>query len=109
MTTVAEIMSRDVVSVSRAALIPEIARTMAKMHVREAFVLDDSRPLGVISDIDLMAGEWLATDEDSFEVLRTTTAESLMTAPIRSIGPRRTDRDGRPDAERHPPGPPARL
>jgi CBS domain-containing protein len=50
------------------------------------FVLDDAgQPCGVVSDFDLLAGEWMADDAAGLETMRTMTARELMTAPIESI------------------------
>jgi CBS domain-containing protein len=45
----------------------------------------DGRPLGIISDFDLLAGEWLSADPESLEAMRTMTAGELMSAPIATI------------------------
>jgi CBS domain-containing protein len=50
------------------------------------FVLDDAgEPVGVVSDFDLLAGEWMADDPESLETMRRMTARELMTAPVESI------------------------
>jgi CBS domain-containing protein len=41
--------------------------------------------LGIISDFDLLAGEWLSVDAESLEAMRKMTARDLMTAPIETI------------------------
>jgi CBS domain-containing protein len=49
-------------------------------------VVDDAgSPQGVISDTDLLAGEWLAVDEQSLATLRSLTARDLMTSPLATI------------------------
>jgi CBS domain-containing protein len=45
----------------------------------------DHRPLGIISDFDLLAAEWLSTDEESLAAMRAMTAGELMTIPIDAI------------------------
>jgi CBS domain-containing protein len=42
-------------------------------------------PLGILSDFDLLAGEWLSVDEKSLEAMRSLTARDLMTSPIETV------------------------
>ncbi len=42
-------------------------------------------PLGILSDFDLLAGEWLSVDEKSLETMRRLTARDLMTSPIETV------------------------
>ena len=42
-------------------------------------------PLGILSDFDLLAGEWLSVDEKSLETMRRLTAGDLMTSPIETV------------------------
>ena len=56
-------MSAEIVGCSRSTPIASIAKTMATHQIHALFVLDDSRhSVGVVSDVDLLAGEWLGTD-----------------------------------------------
>ena len=41
--------------------------------------------MGVISDFDLMAGEWLSSTPESLNTMRTLTASDLMTKPVDTI------------------------
>ncbi|MCB0102878.1 MAG: CBS domain-containing protein, partial [Anaerolineales bacterium] len=55
-------------------------------QVHALFVTDrDGRIVGVISDFDLMAGEWLSSDPESLNTMRTLTASDIMTKPVDSI------------------------
>jgi CBS domain-containing protein len=64
----------------------QVAVMLDHHHVHALFVADrDGRPLGVISDFDLLAAEWLSTDEASLETMKKMTAGELMTHPIDSI------------------------
>lgn len=42
-------------------------------------------PLGIISDFDILAGEWLSVDEESLNAMRKLTARDLMTAPVETV------------------------
>jgi CBS domain-containing protein len=46
---------------------------------------DENEPLGIISDFDLLAGEWLSVDEESLDTMRKLTARDLMTSPIETV------------------------
>lgn len=80
-------MSPEIVGCSRSTPIASMAKTMARHEIHALFVLDDRhRPVGVVSDVDLLAGEWLGTDGRNFKTLRNTTAGDLMSAPAETIG-----------------------
>ena len=44
-----------------------------------------NHPQGIISDYDLLAGEWLATDTQGLKTMRKLTAGELMSSPIESV------------------------
>ena len=76
------------------ALVPPAADCLIDSAVREAFqprihaliVTDQTdTPLGIISDFDLLAGEWLSVDEESLNTMRNMTARDLMTIPIETV------------------------
>jgi CBS domain-containing protein len=83
---VAELMTRELVSCPGDASLASIASTLARRNVHAVFVLDkEGRPAGVVSDFDLLAGEWLGTDPESLETLRRMTAAELMTSPVETV------------------------
>ena len=64
----------------------QVAVMLTHHHVHALIVADrDGRPLGVISDFDLLAGEWLSADPESLEAMRTMTAGELMSTPVDTI------------------------
>ncbi len=64
----------------------QVAVLLDHHHVHALVVADrDGRPLGVITDFDLLAAEWLSTDKESLETMRSMTAGELMTFPIDTI------------------------
>jgi predicted transcriptional regulator len=68
------------------ATLGQVAIMLTQHHVHGLIVADrDGRPLGVITDFDLMAGEWLSGDPQSLEVMRKMTAGELMSTPIDTI------------------------
>jgi CBS domain-containing protein len=80
---VGEVMSSDVVVCARDTRLGVLARMMADHQVHGVVVVDDSRrPVGVVSDVDLLAGEWLGTDRTNLRTLQAMTAADLMSAPV---------------------------
>lgn len=47
---------------------------------------EDGRPAGVLSDFDLLAGEWLADDAEGLRAMQDVTAAELMSSPVETIG-----------------------
>jgi CBS domain-containing protein len=85
MTRVAEIMNSEIISCDPATPIPAVAKMMASRGVHEVFVLEDGKPIGLISDVDLLAGEWLATDSAGLAAMRAMPARDLMSSPIETV------------------------
>jgi CBS domain-containing protein len=68
------------------ATLGQVATLLDQHQVHALFVTDrDGRIMGVISDFDLMAGEWLSSDPESLDAMRKLTASDLMTKPVDSI------------------------
>lgn len=53
--TVEDVMARDVISVSPAAPLVEVARLLSERKIHRVFVIDGREPVGVISTMDLLA------------------------------------------------------
>lgn len=81
-----DLMSAPLITCEPETELGEIAVLLHKHRIHGIVVLDDAgAPTGVVSDTDLLAGEWLATDAVSFEVMRRVTAGELMASPLISI------------------------
>jgi CBS domain-containing protein len=64
----------------------QVAAVLTRNHVHALVVTDgDDRPLGIISDYDLLAGEWLSADPKSLGTMQKLTAGELMSSPIDTI------------------------
>lgn len=64
----------------------QVARLLAEHHVHSLFIFNEEQlPFGVITDYDVMAGEWLSGDPESLEVMRNITASELMSSPVEMI------------------------
>lgn len=63
----------------------QVAVLLTHNHVHALAVADrDGRLLGIISDFDLLAGEWLSSDSESLAAMQSMTAADLMSHPIDS-------------------------
>ena len=83
---VRDLMSPGVMTCSPSASIGKVARMLAERRVHSLFVADPTgKPMGVITDFDLLAGEWLSADPESLLVMRRMTAGELMSTPVATI------------------------
>jgi len=82
MTRVAELMSSPVITCAGDATLGEVAALLLEHRIHGVVVPDETgEAVGVVSDSDLLAGEWLAADDDSLMTMRALTARDLMTSP----------------------------
>jgi len=83
---VRDLMHRGLITCRQDAALGQVAVLLYQHHVHALVVVDrDGRPVGILSDFDLMAGEWLSADAQSLEVMRGLTAGDLMSSPIVSV------------------------
>jgi len=83
---VRDLMHPGLITCQPGASLGQVAVMLTQHHVHALIVVDrDGRPIGVISDFDLLAGEWLSANEKSLAAMRKMTAGELMTAPIGTI------------------------
>jgi predicted transcriptional regulator len=68
------------------ATLGQVSVMLTQHHVHALIVADrDGRSIGIISDYDLLAGEWLSEDSKSLTTMRNLTASDLMSSPIDTI------------------------
>jgi CBS domain-containing protein len=83
---VRDLMHRGLLTCRQNASLGQVAVLLAQHHVHALLVVDrDNRPVGIMSDTDLMAGEWLSQDSESLAAMRKLCAGDLMSYPILSI------------------------
>jgi CBS domain-containing protein len=83
---VRDLMHPGLLTCRTSATLGQISVMLSQNHVHALMVADrDGRPLGIISDYDLLAGEWLSADSQSLETMRNLTAGDLMSSPIDTI------------------------
>ncbi|HET9588640.1 MAG TPA: CBS domain-containing protein, partial [Anaerolineales bacterium] len=68
------------------ATLGQVAVLLNQHRVHALIVTDRTgRALGIISDFDLLAGEWLSSDSESLATMRSLTASDLMSHPVDSV------------------------
>ncbi len=68
------------------ATLGQVAAVLSEYHVHALVVVDGAdKVLGIISDFDLLAGEWLAVDPQDLATMRQLTAGELMSSPVESV------------------------
>jgi len=83
---VRDLMHTGLITCKVDATLGQVAVLLNQHHVHALAVTDrDGRVLGVISDFDLLAGEWLSSDAESLNTMRNMTAADLMSHPVDSI------------------------
>jgi CBS domain-containing protein len=64
----------------------QVAKMLADRHVHALFVAGHKgEVVGVITDFDVLAGEWLSADPETLATLRRMTAGELMSTPVATI------------------------
>ena len=83
---VRDLMHPGLLTCPAEATLGQVSVLLTQHHVHALVVADrDDRPLGIISDYDLLAGEWLSADPQSLGAMRNLTAGELMSTPIDTI------------------------
>lgn len=101
--TIHDLMHQGLMTCSPETSLGQVAAILNEQQIHSLVVSEqEDYPLGIISDFDLLAGEWLSVDEASLNAMRKLTARDLMTTPIETIdigtsvreaAKRMTDRD----------------
>ncbi len=84
--SVKDLMHKGLITCKPETSLGQVASLLTQHHVHALIVAgQNDEPLGVISDFDLLAGEWLSVDEESLDAMRRMTARDLMTSPIETV------------------------
>src|SRR3972149_1945453 len=79
---VRDLMHPGLITCRADALLGQVAAMLTQHRIHALVVADrDNRPLGIISDFDLLAAEWLSTDADSLGAMRGEAAEKMIENP----------------------------
>jgi CBS domain-containing protein len=80
---VRDLMHRGLHTCSLDATLGQVSILLSQNHVHALVVVDaKDHPVGIISDYDVLAGEWLSADMQSLSEMRKLTAGELMSSPI---------------------------
>jgi len=83
---VRDLMHPGLITCKPDATLGQVAVLLNQHHVHALIVTDrDGRALGIISDFDLLAGEWLSMDSKSLATMKSLTATDLMSQPVASV------------------------
>jgi len=83
---VRDLMHAGLITCKADARLGQVAVLLNQHHVHALAVTDrDGRVTGIISDFDLLAGEWLSSDAESLNTMRSLTATDLMSHPVDSV------------------------
>lgn len=83
---VRDLMHHGLLTCRPKATLGQVAVLLNQNHIHALIVTDrDGRPEGIISDYDLLAGEWLSRDDEGLAVMRKLTAADLMSKPVDSV------------------------
>jgi CBS domain-containing protein len=85
-TLVRDLMHHGLITCSQGLSLGDVAAQLTRQRVHALVVVDEAgKAVGVISDFDLLAGEWLSADAESLATMRRMTAGELMSAGLNAI------------------------
>lgn len=83
---VKDLMQHGLIACKPDTSLGQVAALLTQHHIHALVVAENSTlPLGIISDFDLLVGEWLSVDEESLDTMRRMTARDMMTSPIETV------------------------
>ncbi len=83
---VRDLMRPNLITCPPGTRLGEAAAMLVRHHVHAIIVADPSGlQQGVVTDTDLLAGEWLSNDAASLEAMRNLTAQDIMSTPVMAI------------------------
>jgi CBS domain-containing protein len=79
-------MHRGMITCRTDATLGQVAVMLTQHRIHAIYVADrENRVTGMLTDFDLLTGEWLSTDEVSLSAMRSMTAGELMSTPPATI------------------------
>ena len=83
---VRDLMHPGLLTCNTDATLGQVASLLTQYHVHGLIVVDnENHPQGIISDYDLLAGEWLSEEPQGLATMRHLTAGELMSSPIETV------------------------
>src|SRR3972149_3948039 len=79
-------MRPGLITCAKGTSLGEAAALLTQHRVHALVVVDEGgAPVGLLSDFDLLAGEWLSADTESLATMRQMTAGELMSSPLNTV------------------------
>jgi CBS domain-containing protein len=101
MTSVREFMHPGLITCAPDTALGQVARLLREHRIHAVVVIDTTKHVvGVVSDTDLLAGEWLGNNAENVAILRRMTAGELMTKPVATIDASSTPQDAAAEIRR---------
>lgn len=83
---VRDLMRKTLLTCPMTTTLGQAAALLARHRIHALIVTDElTHPVGLLSEVDLLAGEWLAGDAEGLKVMRTMTAGQMMSKPLSTI------------------------
>lgn len=83
---VRDLMRKTLITCPTTTTLGQAAALLARHRIHALIVTDElTQPVGLLSEVDLLAGEWLAGDVEGLKVMRTMTAGQMMSKPLSTI------------------------
>jgi len=83
---VRDLMHKGLITCPPDTPLGQVAVLLVENHIHSLVITDSTgKPVGLISDFDLLTGEWLSADGENLETMKRLTAGKLMTSPIDTI------------------------
>jgi CBS domain-containing protein len=83
---VRDLMHPGLITCHSDATLGQVASLLNQYHVHALVVVNhEDHPQGIISDYDLLAGEWLSAEPQGLAAMRRLTAGELMSSPIETV------------------------
>lgn len=83
---VRDVMRKGLLTCNPETPLGQVATLLTERRVHALIVSNPTgAPLGLVSDFDLLAGEWLSVDQETLATMKRLTAKDLMTTPIDAI------------------------
>lgn len=84
--TIHDLMHKGLITCPPTTALGQVAALLDEHQIHALVVAEQpEQPLGIITDFDLLAGEWLSVDDESLNTMRQLTARDLMTSPIETV------------------------
>jgi len=83
---VRDLMRKNLLTCPMTTTLGQAAALLIRHRIHALIVTDElTHPAGLLSEVDLLAGEWLASNAEGLKVMKTMTAGQMMSKPLATI------------------------